>query len=94
MKPQNWSQLTQEELERLLIERWLYRGLMLGIILVAAILATYIASRGLVSTLDIITIGVLIALALVAAAVSFVIRRHDVKIHQELRRRRGASGQG
>ncbi|MBI2174124.1 MAG: hypothetical protein HYU33_02870, partial [Candidatus Omnitrophica bacterium] len=55
---------------------------------------TYIASRGLASTLDVVTVGVLVALALVAAAVSFVIRRQDVKIHQELRRRRGASGQG
>lgn len=93
MKHPDLTQLTEAELEHLLVERWLYRGLMLGIMLVIAILTTYIASRGLTALVDLVSVGVLVTLALVAAATAFLIRRQDLKIHQELRRRRATRGQ-
>ena len=44
MRDEEWQGLADEALERLLIERWLYRGMMLGVIFLSAIVATYPAS--------------------------------------------------
>ncbi len=93
MRDDDWHALDDAQLERLLIERWLYRGLMLGVILVAAIAATWIGSRGLESTTDRVTVGVLVALSASAATVAFVMRVQDLKIHRELRRRRASDDQ-
>ena len=88
MRDDEWQGLDDEALERLLIERWLYRGLMLGIMFLAAIIATYLGIRGIGGPVDQVTLGVLLALALAAAAVAWTMRQHDLKIHRELRRRR------
>jgi hypothetical protein len=77
-------------LERLLIERWLYRGVMLGVIFLSAIGATWVGAGGLESLGDQVSVGVLLALSLAAAVVGFVMRQHDLEIHRELRRRRRA----
>lgn len=80
--------LDDAALERLLMERWLYRGVMLAIMLAAAITATYFGSRGVSTFMDWLTMGVLLALTLSAGAVAFVMRLADIRIHRELRRRR------
>lgn len=88
MRNEDWLRLDDEALGRLLVERWLYRGMMLGIIFLAAIIVTWLATRGLETTADRATAGVLLLLALAAAAVAFVMRLQDLQIHRELRRRR------
>ena len=88
MRDDEWQRMDDEALERLLIERWLYRGLMLAVILVAGLVATYLGSRGVSSMADRLTAGVVLALALAAAGVVFVTRQQDLRIHRELRRRR------
>jgi hypothetical protein len=88
VRDDEWLGLDDEALERLLIERWLYRGLMLGIMFLAAIIASYLGIRGIGGLVDQVTLGVLLALALAAAAVAWTMRQHDLKIHRELRRRR------
>lgn len=87
-RDEDWRRLDEKALERVLIERWLYRGLMLGVILLAAIGATWLAARGISGITDQVTLGVLVALSVAAAAVAFVMRVQDLKIHHELRRRR------
>ena len=88
MRDDEWRRWDDHRLEQLLIERWLYRGMMLAVILVAGIVTTYLGSRGLSGVADRITVGVLMALALAAAGVAFGMRVRDVRIHRELRRRR------
>ena len=88
MRDLDWQSLDDEALERLLVERWLYRGLLLGVIFLAAIVTTYLGVRGLVDRADQITAGALVAVAFAAAAGAFAMRQGDLKIHQELRRRR------
>ena len=87
----DWQKLDDEALERLLVERWLYRGILLGVMFLAAIVTTYLGVRGLVDRADQITVGALLALALGAGAVAFTMRQGDLKIHRELRRRRSRS---
>jgi len=72
------------------VERWLYRGLMLGVILLAAIIVSYLGARGLHSATDPAILIVAVGVALAAAVVAFVLRQHDLKIHSELRERRRA----
>jgi len=88
MRDTDWQDLDDEALERLLVERWLYRGILLGVLLLAAIVTTFLGIRGLVDRVDQITVGALLALALAAGAVAFTMRQGDLKIHRELRRRR------
>ncbi len=88
MKAEDWSRLDDEALERLLVERWLYRGLMLAVMLTAAIVTTYLGVRGVVTLMDQITVGALLALAVSAGVVAFVMRLADLGMHRELRRRR------
>jgi hypothetical protein len=88
VRDDEWQGLDDEALERLLIERWLYRGLMLGVMFLAAIIASYLGIRGIGGLVDQVTLGVLLALALAASAVAWTMRQHDLKIHRELRRRR------
>jgi len=79
-----------EELERLLVERWLFRGALLGLTLAAAILATYLGMQGAGAFWDRAAIGALVGLMFSAAAGAFVLRSRDIRIHRELRRRRAA----
>jgi hypothetical protein len=88
LRDEEWRGLDDEALGRRLIERWLYRGMMLGIVFLAAIIVSWRASRGLETMADRVTVGVLLLLALTAAAVAFVMRLQDLRIHRELRRRR------
>jgi hypothetical protein len=83
-----WLALGDEALERLLVERWLYRGLMLAVMLAAAILTTYLGLRGPTTLADRITVGAVLGLGVAAGAVAFVMRLGDLRIHRELRRRR------
>lgn len=88
MKDADWLDKDDETLERLLIERWLYRGAMLAVMLLSAIISTYLGIRGVTTLADMITVGALLALAVTAAVVAFVMRLADLRIHRELRRRR------
>ena len=72
-------------------ERWLYRGMMLGVMFLAAIVTTWLGVRAVASVADQITVGALVALALAAAGVTFAMRLQDLRIHRELRRRRQAA---
>jgi hypothetical protein len=84
----DWRGLDDEALERLLVERWLYRGILLGVMLLASIITSYLGIRGIADRVEQLTVGALLALALAAAVVAFTMRTQDLKIHRELRRRR------
>lgn len=88
MRDREWMALDDEALERLLVERWLYRGAMLAVMLAAAIGTTYVGIRGVTTLADQLTVGVLVVLAVAAGAVAFVMRLGDVQMYRELRRRR------
>ena len=88
MRDEEWRRLDDEALERVLVERWLYRGMTLGVILVAAVAATYLGTRGVTTLMEHVTVGLLVALALAAGAVGYAMRQEDLRIHRELRRRR------
>jgi hypothetical protein len=88
MRDEDWQGLESDALERILVERWLYRGLMLGVMFVAAIVVTWLGVRGVADLANRVTVGVLLALALAAGAVAFTMRLQDLRIHRELRRRR------
>ncbi len=88
MRDRDWRGLDDEALGRLLVERWLYRGLLLGVILLAAIVVTYLGSRGLQGAADYLTLAVAVAVGLAAAGLAFAMRVQDLKIHRELRQRR------
>ncbi len=90
MGDDSWRGLDDQALERLLVERWLLRGATLAVILLAAIGATWLGLHGVETLLDHLTVGTLLALALAAGAVGYFMRREDVRIHRELRRRRQA----
>lgn len=94
LRDHDWRGLDDEALERLLIERWVYRGAMLAVIFLAAITATWIGARGLTGVADQVTVGVLLVLGLAAGVVAFAMRHQDLKIHRELRRRRSPRGAG
>jgi hypothetical protein len=92
MKDSEWLEKDEEALERLLVERWLYRGGMLAVMLLAAIVTTFLGIRGVTTWVDVATVVALVALALSAAVVAFVMRLVDVRIHRELFRRRRGPG--
>ena len=89
MKDGEWLEKDDEALERLLVERWLYRGAMLAVMLLSAISSTYLGILGVTTLADMATVGALLGLAVTAAVVAFVMRLADIRIHRELRRRRG-----
>lgn len=88
MGNEDWLKLDDDGLGRLLLERWLYRGAMLGVMLVAAIATTYLGVQGVTSLVDRLTVGALVSLGVAAGVVSFIMRQRDLRIHRELRRRR------
>ena len=92
MKNSEWLDKDDTALEGLLVERWLYRGGMLAIMLLAAVAVTFLGVRGVATTADRLTIVALLALALAAAVVAFVMRVVDRRIHLELRRRNRERG--
>jgi hypothetical protein len=88
MRDEEWQALDEEGLERILVERWLYRGALLAVILTAAMIVTWLGTRGLHGLVDQITVGILATLALTAGAAAFTMRQRDLRILRELRRRR------
>jgi hypothetical protein len=88
MRDEEWRSLNEAGLERILVERWVYRGALLGVVFLAAILTTYMGVRGIGGLADQVTVAVLVALALAAAGAAFIMRQTDLKIHRELRQRR------
>jgi O-antigen ligase len=92
MRDDGWRRLDDDALEQVLIERWVYRGILLGVVFLAAAIVTYLGSQGATRPVDWITIGVMLAVAISATAVAFVMRQTDRRMHQELRRRRRAPG--
>jgi hypothetical protein len=84
----DWRELGDRALEDLLVERWLYRGLLLGVLFLAAVAATLLGAWGLAGRREQVAAGLLIALALVVGAVAVAMRQRDLAIHRELRRRR------
>lgn len=92
MREEEWRALDEERLERLLVERWLYRGAMLAVIFTAAVIVTWLGTRGLHGLVDQITVGVLLTLALAAGAVAFAMRQQDLRIIRELRLRKKRCG--
>ena len=93
---QEWQRLGDQALEELLVERWLHRGVLLGIIFLAAAVTTLLGARGLAGWREEVLVGILVALGLVLGAIVFAMRQRDLAIHRELRRRRlarpGADG--
>ncbi len=87
---EGWRRLDDEALEELLVERWLHRGLLLGIILLAAAVTTLLGARGLGGRREEVLVGILVALGLILGAIVFAMRQRDLAIHRELRRRRRA----
>ncbi|TAJ98723.1 hypothetical protein EPO44_11130 [bacterium] len=92
MKDREWLALDDETLEGLLVERWLFRGLMLAVMLIAAITITYLGMDGVNTLMDQLTVGVLLVMAFSAGAAVFVMRLTDIRMHRELKRRRGREG--
>lgn len=92
MNDSEWLGKDEAALEHLLVERWLYRGGMLAVMLLSAILTTYLGIRGVTTWADVATVAALLALGVTAAVVAFVMRLVDLRIHRELRRRRRGSG--
>lgn len=95
MAEQRWKDLTEAELEHLLVERWLYRGGILALILTFAILITVLVSRGLESLADQILVGVLVFFTLLSAGVFVYLREQDRRIYRmvrDLRRRKRGAG--
>lgn len=88
MRDEDWLGKDSAALEELLVERWLYRGGMLAIMLLSAILTTYLGLRGVTTFADTLAVGACLALAIAAAGVAFVMRLRDLRIHRELRRRK------
>lgn len=88
MAERPWEQLTDDELERLLVERWLYRGGVLAAAAVLAVLFTMIATRGLESFAEQAMTALLAFMMLAAVGVFVYLRQQDRKIFLALRERR------
>jgi hypothetical protein len=89
-REEEWRRLGDQALEELLIERWLHRGVLLGVIFLAATVTTLLGARGLAGWREEVLVGILAALGLVLGAIAFAMRQRDLAIHRELRRRRRA----
>lgn len=88
MPRQDWKELKDSELERLFVERWLYRGALVAGMIVLAVLVTLMGARGVNSPADKAMVGLLVAFATASFFLFLLMRRHDFKIQQELRQRR------
>ena len=88
MRDEQWLALDDKRLEGLLVERWLYRGALLAVLFTAAVVVTWLGTRGLRGVMDQLTVGALLTLALAVGAVAFTMRQQDLRMLKELRRRR------
>jgi hypothetical protein len=89
MNDSEWLEQKDDALEKLLVERWLFRGVLLVVMMTAAVLTTYVGMQGLHTIVDRVTVGALVGLTVSAGAGVFMMRNKDIRIHRELRRRRG-----
>ena len=89
-----WDKLPQPELEKLLVERWLYRGGLMAALVVLAVAGTLVASGGVQELPSQILIAAVAALIIAGAAVFIAMRRRDHQMLRELRRRRRGKGEG
>lgn len=90
MKDSEWSNLDDESLESLLIERWVLRGVLLAVMFAAAIATTYWGMEGISTLADELTIAACVLAVFFSGAVAFFMRGTDLRLQRELRRRRGA----
>jgi uncharacterized protein YacL len=90
MNQAKWLDLNDEALEKLLIERWLFRGILIVVMLAGAVLTTYLGSAGLPTLVDRLIVGLLLCVALAAGGIALAMRGTDLRIHRELRRRRSS----
>ena len=88
MNDSRWLELKDDALEKLLVERWLVRGMLLAVMTAAALLTTYVGMQGLDTFADRLMVGALVGLAVSAGAGVFVMRNRDLRIQRELQRRR------
>jgi hypothetical protein len=88
VKNSQWAELKDDALETLLVERWLFRGVLLVLMMVAAIFTTYLGLEGPRTFLEQLAVGILVCIAFSAGVAIFVMRNTDIRIHRELRRRR------
>jgi hypothetical protein len=88
MDDTKWLSLNDDALEKLLIERWVFRGVLLVLMLAAAILATYLGMEGLPTLVERLTVAALLCVTVGAGAAVFAMRNTDIRIHRELQRRR------
>ena len=88
MDDTKWLNLNDDALEKLLIERWHFRGVLLALMLAAALLTTYLGMEGLPTLVERLSVGALVCVIGGAGAAVFVMRNTDIRIHRELRRRR------
>ena len=91
MKDIEWMALDDEPLEGLLVERWVFRGVMLVLMFAAAILTTYLGMGETKTLAQQLLLAALLVIAFAAAAVAFVMRLTDIRIQRELRRRHSPS---
>jgi hypothetical protein len=88
MKDSHWLGKNDEDLERLLVGRWLFRGGLLVLMLLSAIILTLVGLRGINGWKDSLTVGGALVLGVAAGVLAFVMRLVDRRIHLELRRRK------
>jgi hypothetical protein len=88
MNDEKWPSLNDDALEKLLVERWLFRGALLVVMLAAGLLITYLGMEGFHTPVERLTVAALVGVTLGAGAAVFVMRNTDIRIHRELGRRR------
>ena len=88
MDDAKWLSLNDDALEKLLIERWVFRGVLLVLMLAAAILTTYLGMEGLQTIVERASVALLVCVTIGAGAAAFTMRNTDIRMHRELRRRR------
>ena len=88
MTQRRWEDFTEDELERLLVERWLYRGGVLAMGVVMVVLFTVVSTSGLETPFEQAMSAVLAVFALLAGGVFVYLRGQDRRIHLLLRDRR------
>jgi hypothetical protein len=86
--PEEWEHLDEDGLERLVMERWLFRGGMIFAMFVLALLITFVVSRGLATFADQVLVGVMAVLVVASGITLATMRAEETRIHRELHRRR------
>lgn len=88
MTQQDWDSLSEDDLKKLLVARWLYRSGMLAAALALLVLLMMVAMNGLGSLMQQILAGVLAVFTAASVGVFVYLRLHDRRIVAILRDRR------